>query len=97
VLSQIVFLLVIDEVLRKSTVGKKRGKTWRMTERLEDLVFADDVCLLSHRLSDIQEKIKDIEKIGKNVGLKINETKTKATDETVWVCRFHTVSICGPT
>jgi hypothetical protein len=32
---------------------------------------------LSHRLSDIQEKIKDVEKKGKKVGLKINETKTK--------------------
>jgi glutamate-1-semialdehyde aminotransferase len=78
VLSPIVFLVVIDEVLRKSTVGKKRDITWRMTERLEDFVFADDVCLLSHRLSDIQEKIKDVEKIGKKVGLKINETETKA-------------------
>jgi hypothetical protein len=43
-----------------------------MTEQLEDLLFADDVCLLAHRLSDIQEKIKDVEKIGKKVGLKIN-------------------------
>jgi hypothetical protein len=34
--------------------------------------------LLSHRLTDIQEKIKDVEKIGKKVGLQINETKTKA-------------------
>jgi hypothetical protein len=75
VLSSIVFLLVIDEVLRKSTEGKKRGITWRMTEQVEDLVFADDVFLLSHRLSGIQEKIKDVEKIGKKVGLKINETK----------------------
>jgi hypothetical protein len=48
-------------------------------KRSEDLVFADDICLLSHRLSDIQEKIQDVEKIGKKVGLKINETKTKAT------------------
>jgi hypothetical protein len=29
------------------------------------------------RLSDMQEKIKDVEKIGKKVGLKINEIKTK--------------------
>jgi hypothetical protein len=69
--------LVIDEVLRKSTEGKKRDIMWRMNEQLEDLVFADDVCLLSHRLRDMQEKIKDVEKIGKKVGLKINETKTK--------------------
>jgi hypothetical protein len=48
-----------------------------MNEQLEDLAFADNVCLVSHRLTDMQEKIKDVEKIGKKVGLKINETKTK--------------------
>jgi hypothetical protein len=72
------FLLVIDDVLRKSIEGKKRGIIWGRNEQLEDLVFADDVCLLSHRLTDMQEKIKNVEKIGKKVGLKIYETKTKA-------------------
>jgi hypothetical protein len=48
-----------------------------MNEHLEDLVFADDVCLMSHRLSDVQEKMKDAEKTGKKVGLRINEIKTK--------------------
>jgi hypothetical protein len=77
VLSPIVFLLVIDEALRKSTEGKNRGITLRMNEQLEDLVFADNVCLLSQRLTDMQEKTKDVEKIGKEVRLEINETKTK--------------------
>jgi hypothetical protein len=62
----------MDEVLRKSIEGKKRGITWRMNEHLEDFVFADNVCLLSHRLSDMQGKIKDVEKTGKKVGLRIN-------------------------
>jgi hypothetical protein len=48
-----------------------------MNEQLEDLILADDVCLLSHGLSDMQKKIKDVEKIGKKIGLKIKETKTK--------------------
>jgi hypothetical protein len=64
------FLLVIDEVLSKSIEGKKSGIIWRRNEQLEDLVFADDVCLLSHRLTDMQEKIKDVENIGKKVRLK---------------------------
>ena len=34
--------------------GRKRGLHWRMTERLEDLDFADDICLLEQRWSDIQ-------------------------------------------
>jgi hypothetical protein len=49
----------IDEVLRKSTEGKRRGITWRMNEQLEDLVFADDVCLLSHRLTEYKGCRKD--------------------------------------
>jgi thymidine kinase len=70
VLSPTVSLLVIDEVSTKSTEGKKRGITWRMNEQLEDLVFVDDVCLLSHRLTDMLNKIKDVEKIGKKVKVK---------------------------
>jgi hypothetical protein len=80
-LSPIVFLLVMDEVLRKSIEGKKRHITWRMNEHLENLVFADDVCLLSHRLSDMQEKIKDVEKTGKKVGLRIHEINTSKMEK----------------
>jgi hypothetical protein len=35
--------LVTDEVLKKSTEGKKSGIIWGMNGQLEDLVFADDV------------------------------------------------------
>jgi hypothetical protein len=70
--------MVIDEVLWKSTEEKRIGIIWRMNEHLEDLVFTDDVCLLSHRLTDMQEKMKNVEKTEKKVRLKINETKTKA-------------------
>jgi hypothetical protein len=41
-------------------------------------VFAEDVCLLSHRFTDVQEKTKDVEKTEKKARLKINETETKA-------------------
>jgi hypothetical protein len=43
-----------------------------MNEQLEYLVSADDLCFLSHRSSYMQEKIKDVEKIGRKEGLKIN-------------------------
>jgi hypothetical protein len=45
----------MDEMLRKSTEGKKRGVTWRMNEHLEDLIFADDVCLLSQTFRHARE------------------------------------------
>jgi hypothetical protein len=62
---------------------------------LEDLVFADDVCFLAHSLSDIQEKIKDVEKIGKKVGLKINETKTKVMRITTNTSKMEQIEING--
>jgi hypothetical protein len=37
----------------------------------------NDGCFMSQRLSYMQEKIKDVEKLGEKVGLKINATKSK--------------------
>jgi hypothetical protein len=52
-LSTIIFLVVLDEVLRRSLDGKRRGIQWRLTENLEDLDYADDVVLKSHNFRDI--------------------------------------------
>ena len=43
---------------------------------MEDLEFADDIALMSHRLQDVRCKMEDL-KAGKKVGLKINASKTK--------------------
>ena len=75
-LSPIIFIMVLDGVMRKST-KKPRGIQWSLTERLEDIDFADDLCLMSHRLIDMKEKMEELSKEGKKVGLKINESKTK--------------------
>jgi len=42
-LSQLLFLLVMDGVLRRALDGRKRGLTWRLRESLEDLEYADGV------------------------------------------------------
>ena len=44
---------------------------------LEDLDFADDLALLSHRIQDMRDKTEALEEQGAKVGLKINATKTK--------------------
>ena len=44
---------------------------------LEDLDFADDLALLSHRIQDMRYKTRALEVQGAKVGLKINATKTK--------------------
>ena len=46
----------------RTASDRKRGIQWTFTTSLEDLDFADDLALLSHRIQ---------------VGLKVNATKTK--------------------
>ena len=56
---------------------RKRGIQWTFTTSLEDLDFADDLVLLSHRIQDMRDKTRALEVQGAKVGLKINATKTK--------------------
>jgi hypothetical protein len=72
--------MVMDEVMRKATGGKRRGINWGITEQLEDLNFADDICLLSHTFSKLETKLKDLENESKTVGLQINCGKTKSSE-----------------
>jgi hypothetical protein len=44
---------------------------------VEDLVFADDICILPHKWSDIQEKLNDLYYESKKIGLHINLAKTE--------------------
>jgi len=55
----------------------KRGIQWSMKERLENLDYADDICLLAQRFCDIEEKLKRLKEEAKLVGLHININKTK--------------------
>ena len=48
-----------------------------MTQRIEDLDYTDDLCLLTHRLVDMKEKGERLQETGGQVGLKINIQKTK--------------------
>ena len=55
-LSLFLFLLAIDWVMRETTEGKRNGIHRTMWEQLEDLEFADDIVILSHTLTQMQEK-----------------------------------------
>ena len=57
--------------------GKRRGIRWTFTSLLEDLDFADDIALLSHRHQDMQAKIKYMTRKAGEIGLKISTKKTK--------------------
>jgi hypothetical protein len=57
--------------------GKKRGLTWRLKESLEDMEYADDICLVSHKYEHMQKKLVDLQEGSKKVGLQINPLKTE--------------------
>ena len=75
-LSPLLFLSALDWVTR-TAFDRKRGIQWTFTTSLEDLDFADDLALLSHRIQDVRDKTWALEVQGAKVGLKINATKTK--------------------
>jgi hypothetical protein len=63
--------------MNKVIKERKRGMQWRMMERLENLDFTDDICLLAQRSSDIKAKTEKFEEDAAKTGLRITEFKTK--------------------
>ena len=57
--------------------GNKRGLTRRLQESLEDMEYADDVCLVSHKYEHMCRKLDDLWKESKKAGLEINSSKTE--------------------
>jgi len=56
---------------------RKRGIQWSMKERLEDLDYTDDICLLAQRFCDMEEKLKRLKEEVELLGLDININKMK--------------------
>lgn len=77
ILSPLLFLVVIDNVMHETTKKHKRGLQWNLTDTLEDLEYADDVCLFAQSIKNMQEKVNDLVVESRKVGLKINKGKTK--------------------
>ena len=77
-LSPTIFLMVIDWIMRQATADQKTGIQWTFTKQLEDLDFADDIGLLSHRQQHAQEKLDRVANEADKTGLKINVGKTEA-------------------
>jgi hypothetical protein len=55
----------------------KRGIRWILTERLEDLDYADNICLMAHTYNDVKTKLQRSHSEAAKVGMKINSSKTK--------------------
>jgi hypothetical protein len=54
ILSPTLFLLILDRVMKRVKGLRKRGMQWSMKERLEDLDYADDICLLAQRFCNME-------------------------------------------
>nr|KAG5690317.1 hypothetical protein BaRGS_022544 [Batillaria attramentaria] len=73
----LLLLVVLDWATRTAYSSSKKGIQWTLMTKLEDLEFADDLALLSHRLQDMQDKVTALETTAQRVGLKISQEKTK--------------------
>ena len=76
-MSGFLFLLAIDWVMRRTTVGERTGIRWDFTTMLEDLDLADDLALLLSAMNHLQQKTSRLEVNAAKVGLKLNDKKCK--------------------
>ena len=76
-LSPFHFLLVIDWIMKTTTTGRNNKSQWTLWTQLDDLNFPDDLALLSHSHSQMQDKTTHLETVSAGTGLKINGKKTE--------------------
>lgn len=76
-LSPTLFLVVLGWATRRAFGTGRTGIQWTITRKLEDLDFADDLCLLSHKLQHIQEKMIALQSASARAGLMINTGRTR--------------------
>ena len=76
--SPVLFLLAIDWIMKTTTRNRGNGIQWTPWSQLEDLDFADDLALLSHRhqQTDDGEKTELLNTVSTQLGLNINRSKT---------------------
>ena len=76
-MSGFLFLIVLDWVMRRTIGNGENGIQWKLTSKLNNLNFADDLALLSSTQQQMQVKLNKLDFEARWVGLKINAEKTK--------------------
>jgi hypothetical protein len=79
ILSPTLFLLILDRVMKRGKGLRKRGIQGSMKERLEDMNYADDICLLTQRFCDMEEKLQRLQEEAESAGLYININNKRDT------------------
>ena len=77
VMSTFLFNLVVDWIMHRTTEDQVRGIRWTPFSYVEDLDYADDIALLSHTHTHIQEKMQCLNTFAKQIGLSIGSKKTE--------------------
>ena len=63
--------------MRETVKQGQNDIQWTFTKQLDDLDFADDICLLSHTHKQMQKKSSKLTQEAEKTGLKINIQKIK--------------------
>ena len=70
------FLLVIDWIMKTTTEGSRTGLQWTLLSQLHDLDFVDNLALLSHNHRQTQDKVHSLATTTEMAGLNIKKKKT---------------------
>ena len=76
-LSAFLFLLVFGWIMKTTATGRNNSIQWTLWTQLDDLDFADDLALLSHNHSQMQDRTTLLETTSAGTGLKINRKKAE--------------------
>ena len=76
-MSGLLFLLVVDWVMRNILQEGNTGIRWEFSTKLEDLDFVDDIALLSSTRQHIPTKTDTLAHEAERVELKVNVDKCK--------------------
>ena len=76
-MSTLLFNLVVDWIMQRTTEDQIGGIRWTPFSYLEGLDCADDLALLSHTHTHIQEETQRLNTFVKQVGLNISREKTE--------------------
>ncbi|XP_053964253.1 uncharacterized protein LOC128867182 [Anastrepha ludens] len=75
--SPLLLITVLDDIIRKTNIDIPSGIHWRPYQKLCDLDYADDICFLTHKLSEAHAKLTALIRYASQVGLRDSFKKTK--------------------
>ena len=76
-MSGFLLLIVIDRIMKRTVQDNNTGIRWKLWSKPDDLDYADDIALISSTRGKIQQKVRSLNSISKETGLKINTSKAK--------------------